>query len=85
MRPSRRSWIRHVLIAIAVAALFGAAQGPALAAGLLPSPEPYAPPPPPMWNGFYIGGNVGGTWSDSDHVRTVSQNVFMAPIITPPH
>jgi outer membrane immunogenic protein len=38
--------------------------GSAFAAGA----PPYVPPPPPMWTGFYVGLNVGGTWSDSNYI-----------------
>jgi opacity protein-like surface antigen len=33
-----------------------------------PREEPYyAPPPRPSWTGPYIGGHIGGAWSDGDH------------------
>jgi outer membrane immunogenic protein len=30
------------------------------------------PPPPPMWTGFYVGLNAGGTWSDSSGATLAS-------------
>ncbi len=34
--------------------------------GLRKGPPLYAPPaPPPMWNGFYLGLNAGGIWTNS--------------------
>ncbi|MCI0734775.1 MAG: outer membrane beta-barrel protein [Beijerinckiaceae bacterium] len=44
--------------------------GAALAADLPPPPPP--PPPPPLWTGFYIGINLGGTWSDGNTVNTAA-------------
>ena len=46
-------------------ALYGAVAGllcfstPGSAAGLLPAPET-------QWGGFYLGGQLGGAWSDTD-------------------
>ena len=34
--------------------------------------SPIAPPPPPAWNGFYAGVNVGGLWSDSLSITNVA-------------
>ena len=58
--------MRKLLLAGAALALFAAA--PALAADLpaqaVPAKAPvYIPPPVYNWNGFYVGGHVGGGWS----------------------
>jgi outer membrane immunogenic protein len=53
---------RFLLASAGVIALSSAA----LAAEPLPPP----PPPPPMWTGFYIGFNVGGTWSSNNTINT---------------
>jgi outer membrane immunogenic protein len=63
--------------AVAVAmALF---TGTALAADL-PSrkglPPIYFPPPPPLWTGFYLGVNLGGTWSGHNSVQTLTSPIF---------
>jgi outer membrane immunogenic protein len=63
-----------LLSGVALAAL---AVGPALAADLPITVAPrYMPPPPPIpvfsWTGFYVGLNVGGTWSDQNSINVVS-------------
>jgi outer membrane immunogenic protein len=68
-------------IALALAA------GAALAADL-PShkgPPVHAPPPPPLWAGFYAGVNAGYTWSESSAVRHVSAPAFLVgpPLLGP--
>ncbi|MBM3642676.1 MAG: porin family protein, partial [Alphaproteobacteria bacterium] len=65
---------------LSVAALALAMTGSALAADLprYKAPPP-PPPPPPMWTGFYVGLNAGGTWGNSNNVRTWS-----APIVNFP-
>jgi outer membrane immunogenic protein len=65
-------------IAISVAAL-AISVGSALAADL-PSRKaapvlPPPPPPAPLWTGFYVGLNAGGTWGDS------SATVTSAPLL----
>jgi outer membrane immunogenic protein len=57
-------FMRRYLIAMAVLAATTTA---GLAADLPVAAPPPAPLPPPVfsWTGFYIGGNVGGAWSDS--------------------
>ena len=54
--------MRKLLVAtVALAALVGT---PALAADMA-APVYKAPPPPPFsWNGFYIGGEIGGPWAN---------------------
>ncbi len=62
--------LRRILLASAGAM---ALAGPALAADLMRAPPPpvYVPPaPPPMWTGFYVGLNAGGTWSSNNTVDT---------------
>ncbi len=58
---------------LSVAALALAMTGSAFAADL---PSYKAPLPPPMWTGFYVGLNAGGTWSNSNFVRTTSAPIF---------
>jgi len=47
-----------------VSAILLALSGTAAVAADLPSAKapPVAPPPPPVWDGFYVGLNVGGGW-----------------------
>ena len=44
-----------------------------------------APPPPPVavydWTGFYIGGDIGGRWSDSNWTTTCLQPGFAATCV----
>jgi outer membrane immunogenic protein len=52
-----------------------AISGAALAAdlGTRTFPSIYLPPPaPPLWTGFYLGANAGGTWSSNNTVATVA-------------
>jgi outer membrane immunogenic protein len=51
---------------------------PVLAADLAPAPVYKAPPPArgPIWTGFYIGGTLGGAWSDNS-VNTATTNAFV--------
>jgi outer membrane immunogenic protein len=60
----------------AIAALVGM---PAFAADMAVKAPP-SPPPAPVyqWAGFYIGGNVGGTWNDNS-VNLVSHAVTGFP------
>ncbi len=53
--------------------------GGALAADFTNRPPPpvYLPLEPPVqWTGFYLGGNAGGTWSNSNNINTVSSTLF---------
>jgi outer membrane immunogenic protein len=61
--------LRRILLASVALALAGTAF-----AADLPSqaPPPVYVPPPPMWTGFYIGLNAGGTWSSSGSTNVSS-------------
>ena len=53
---------KQLLAAMTLASLTGSA----LAADLPSRKEPIiAPPPPPMWTGFHVGLNAGGTWANN--------------------
>jgi outer membrane immunogenic protein len=59
---------RHVIAGAALAALIGA---PAFAADMA-APVYKAPPPPApawSWTGFYVGGQIGGAWSNSSYTH----------------
>jgi outer membrane immunogenic protein len=68
--------LRRVLLAsVGAFALSGAV----LAADLTRPPPPpvYVPPaPPPLWTGFYIGLNAGGTWSSNNTVDVDTVTAF---------
>jgi outer membrane immunogenic protein len=53
--------MKRVVIGLVAAATLGF--GNALAADMPLKAAPMAPPPPPSWTGFYIGGNVGVDWT----------------------
>ena len=56
----KKSWIIS-------AALLAMIAGPAFAADMpVKAPAPLPPPPVLGWNGFYVGGEVGGEWSRND-------------------
>jgi outer membrane immunogenic protein len=62
--------IRRILLASASAL---ALAGTAFAADMpMHAPPPVYMAPPPMWTGFYIGVNAGGTWSNSNSVDVVT-------------
>lgn len=68
--------MRIATIALAASLLAGTATV-GLAADLGGAPPPrydynYAPAPAPIWQGFYIGGNVGYAWGAGDHDRVSS-------------
>jgi outer membrane immunogenic protein len=42
-----------------------------------------APAPSLEWTGFYLGGTVGGDWSDKNYVNVVTANSFLNPLLTP--
>jgi outer membrane immunogenic protein len=68
------------LSSLAALALF-LSVGSAMAADL-PSrkgPAPAFVPPPPMWTGFYVGLNAGGTWGESGAVDSWSYNFQATP------
>ncbi|KAF2992274.1 outer membrane beta-barrel protein [Methylocystis sp. MJC1] len=68
-------------IALSVAALALTA-GSALSADLpsrkAPPVLPPPPPPAPLWTGFYVGLNAGGTWANNTIVYTGSGRMFDA-------
>jgi outer membrane immunogenic protein len=70
--------LRRILVASAGAM---ALSGAALAAE--PAPVPPPAPPPPLWSGFYVGGNAGGTWSNSNSVATATGDVLSFPGFDP--
>src|SRR5438128_1112183 len=45
--------------------------GPAIAADM-PLKAPILKAPPPLWTGFYLGGNIGYSWGFSDSTLTFS-------------
>jgi outer membrane immunogenic protein len=65
--------IRRILLASAGAI---ALAGTAYAADLTPHPPPVMLPPLPMWTGFYIGLNAGGTWSGNNNANIASVPVL---------
>ena len=79
--------MKKISVAIAAAALSATS---ALAADL-PSrkgpPPAYLPPPPVLtWTGFYVGGNVGGGWTENYNVGgagTVFNGFVWVPAIVP--
>src|SRR5262249_38728094 len=68
--------LRRILLAFAGAI---ALSGVALAADLpraAPPPVYIPPAPPPLWTGFYIGLDAGGTWSSSNTIDVATVPVF---------
>jgi outer membrane immunogenic protein len=55
--------MRRIVVGVFAASLFLASQ--AFAADM-PVKAPPAPPaaPAPSWTGYYVGGEIGGAWSD---------------------
>jgi outer membrane immunogenic protein len=53
----------------------------ALAADLPSYKAPPPPPllPPPLWTGFYVGLNAGGTWAGSNTITTSAFPFFIGP------
>lgn len=65
--------MKKVLLA---AASFAAFAGSALAADLPTRKAPaYVPPPPPMWTGFYVGLNAGGTFGNNSAPNATTWNI----------
>jgi outer membrane immunogenic protein len=68
--------------AVAVCAMLGV--GAASAADLAVKAMPYAAPMPVFsWTGFYVGGNIGGGWSDTNLTNTVSDGAIAWPDLAP--
>jgi outer membrane immunogenic protein len=65
---------KFLLSGIALIALGGAASAADLAVK-----APYPAPAIPVWSGFYVGANAGGTWAASNGFTTVGAPVFAAP------
>jgi outer membrane immunogenic protein len=56
-----------------LASLFFAASGEALAADMaVKAPPPPPPVPVASWTGFYLGGNIGGGWSNNKFIDNFS-------------
>src|SRR5580658_4699888 len=65
------SIMRKVFVAcVALSALAAPAFAADLATKAPPAPPPYTPPPPPMWTGWYIGGNIGGSFGTASDSAT---------------
>jgi outer membrane immunogenic protein len=73
-------------LALAISALAISTVG-ASAADMAPAPV-YTKAPPPVvapvynWTGFYVGGNVGGNWMESNSVNSVGTPIFANPLST---
>lgn len=66
--------MKKVLLAAASLAAFA---GSALAADLPTRKEPaYVPPPPPLWTGFYVGLNAGGTFGNNSAPNATTWNIY---------
>lgn len=65
--------IAFAALALAVSA------GSAVAADLPSRKAPVAPPPPPMWTGFYAGLNAGGLWSNNSSINNVAYGLYNDP------
>jgi hypothetical protein len=72
--------LRRQLVLSAFA--FGALIAPAMSADLAPY---YKAPPVPacFWCGWYVGGNVGGTWMEDTGVQTGSTPISAAATFAP--
>jgi outer membrane immunogenic protein len=56
----------------------------AFAADLPSKKEPVAAPVAvPMWTGFHVGLNAGGTWANNDNIGTASSSFYVSPIDPP--
>ena len=65
--------MRKVFVACVV---FSSMAAPAFAADLVtkapPAPQAYLPPPAPMWAGWYIGANVGGSFGNASDSASIA-------------
>jgi outer membrane immunogenic protein len=43
------------------------------------APAYLPPPPPPLWTGFYVGVNAGGTWSENNNISVATIPYFGDP------
>jgi len=63
-----------------VGLVFGALIAPAVAADMPLKAPVYTKAPPPAlvfsWTGFYVGGNIGGLWSNSNIIYTANPGFF---------
>jgi outer membrane immunogenic protein len=68
---------RRRLAAFAAGAILTAMPAPAISAGLLSPADP-----PISWSGFYLGGQLGGAWSEADY-RFTNANFFntLGPVV----
>jgi outer membrane immunogenic protein len=66
--------MKKILTAMALALTAGTA----LAADLPHYKAPLPPPPPPLWTGFYVGLNAGGTWANNNSVYVTNW-----PVVAP--
>jgi outer membrane immunogenic protein len=65
---------RVLLASVAVATVFA---GTAMAADMrVKAPAPPPPPPAFSWSGFYIGGNIGGAWSNVEIINATTGASF---------
>ncbi|UVO29433.1 outer membrane protein [Bradyrhizobium arachidis] len=67
--------MKITVIGAVVATLLGT---PVLAADLAVKAPPPAPAPVYSWTGFYVGGSVGGRWTDADWTTTCLYTPFSA-------
>jgi len=68
--------MKKILLSAASLAILS---GSALAADLPSRKEAVvAPVVAPLWQGFYVGLNAGGAWTDSNHVNLKQDQVYVA-------
>jgi len=57
--------MKRIVSAAAIALALSVSSGFAADLPSRKQEPPYAPPPPPLWTGFYVGANVGGGWASN--------------------